>query len=110
MLLKMKQIQSVEDLANQAGTQYCVARSLKIRGKYQKAFEYFKMAARKYEELSNHEDISAGQRLGYLEKQRECLESMLVDAFSCNLSLWANIMLKLKEIDEHSCSVHYSIN
>ena len=106
----MKQIHSVEELANQAGTQYGVGRFLQFRGKYEKAFEYFKMAARKYEELANCENVSAKQKLDYLGKQRECMESMLVDAFSCNLPLWANIMLKLNEIDEHSCSVYYSIN
>ena len=106
----MKQIQSVDELAGQACVKYCVARMLKIRGKYEKSFEYFKKAARKYEELSNYESISPKQRLGYLEKQRECLESMLVDAFNFDIQLWANIMLKLKEIDGHSCSLHYSIN
>jgi len=106
----MKQTQSVEDLANLAGTQYDIGRFLQFKGKYQRAFEYFKKAARKYEELANYENISAKQRLGYLEKQRECLESMLVDAFNFDLQLWSNIMLKLKEIDEHSCSVKYSIN
>lgn len=99
-------IQPVEDIAINAHVQYRLARSLKHRGYYGTALEYFKRAARSYESLANREDIPADKRQGYLERQRECLESMLVDAFIFNLPLWVNIMLKIKEIDGYSCSIN----
>lgn len=100
------QIQSVEEIAVRASSRYSIARLLKRRGDYMKALEYFKRAARSYETLANHGDVPVDKRQGYLERQRECLESMLVDAFTFNLPLWANIMLKIKEIDGYSCSIN----
>jgi hypothetical protein len=90
--------QPIQDLANTASTQFSLAIDLKHRCKYKKAFEYFKLAARKYEELANIKENSAEKRIHYLEMQKECLKSMLNDAFNYNLTLWANIMLKLKKI------------
>ena len=88
----------IQDLANTASNQHSLAVILKHKGKYKKAFNYFKLAARKYEELANEKDISQEQRLNYLEMQVKCLKSILDDAFKFNLNLWANIMLKLKRI------------
>ena len=91
----MKQIQ---DLANTASNQHSLAVVLKHQGKYKKAFDYLKLAARKYKELANEKDISQEDKLHYLEMQTKCLRSILDDAFTFNLPLWANIMLKLKRI------------
>ena len=96
----MKQPQPIEDLAKTASSQFSLAVNLKHRGKYKKAFEYFKFAARKYEELANQKDLSTEKRIHYIEMQKECLKSMLNDAFNYNLTLWANIMLKLKKIQK----------
>lgn len=96
------QTQPVEEIAVRASSRYSIAKLLKSKGDYMKAFEYFRKAAMAYERLVTHEDVPVSKRLGYLERQRECLESMLVDAFTFNLPLWANIKLKIKEVDGHS--------
>ena len=88
----------IQDLAKTATNQHSLAVILQHKGKYKKAFDYFKLAARKYEELANEKDISQENKLHYLEMQVKCLRSILNDAFKYNLSLWANIMLKLKRV------------
>jgi hypothetical protein len=94
----MTTTQPIQDLANTASNQHNLAVILKHKGKYRKAFDYFKLAARKYEELANERDVSQKHKLHYLEMQVKCLKSILDDAFKFNLNLWANIMLKLKRI------------
>jgi hypothetical protein len=89
---------SIKDLTNQADCRYYIARVLKSRGKYQKAFEYFEMAAKTYEELANNTSVS--NKIPYLERQKECLESMLFDAHAHDRSLWIDLMLKIKAIKE----------
>jgi len=97
---KMTEIQPVEDIARTAYTQYSLAVNLKHRGHYAEALEYFRKAERKYESLADQPEISAAERLDYLAMQKECLESMLADAFNFDIQLWANIMIKLQDVKE----------